>query len=94
MTNTTIKLALIALIMIIMTGFFVSPVKADGETTTRTETVCDTGSYGVQNCHDVTTVIPVHNPQAVNTGIAHLDLMVLAIGLVLTLSTATYIYTK
>ena len=94
MTKLT-KVSFIALIIIVMTGFFVAPVKADGETTTtRTETVCDTGSYGVQNCHEVTTVIPVHNPQTVNTGIAHLDLMVLAIGMVLAVSTATYIYTK
>jgi hypothetical protein len=88
------KLFSAALMTIVMLGFVVTPVKADGQTATRTETVCDTGSYGVQNCHQVVEQIPTHKAAKVNTGIADFNVVIATIGAVLLLSTVTYIYTK
>lgn len=87
------KISLVTIITILMMGLVVTSVKADG-TATRTETVCDTGSYGVQNCHEVVQQIPTHTAAHVNTGIADMNVLVTAVGFVLILSTAAYIYTK
>ncbi|CAN5303974.1 hypothetical protein BH10PAT2_BH10PAT2_3890 [soil metagenome] len=88
------KISLAALVTILMMGLVVTSVQADGTTATRTETVCDTGSYGVQNCHEVVQQIPTHTAGHVNTGIADFNVVIAAVGLVLILSTASYIYTK
>jgi len=89
------KISLATLVTILMMGLVVTSVQADGsQTATRTETVCDTGSYGVQNCREVVQTIPTHTAANVNTGIADFNVIVAAVGGLLLLSTATYIYTK
>ncbi len=88
------KISLAAIITVLLMSAVATSVKADGSTATRTETVCDTGSYGAQNCHEVVVQIPTHTAAKVNTGIADYNVMIAAIGMVLVLSTATYIYTK
>ncbi len=93
MQKMTTKLPLIALITVLLMGFFVTTVKADG-TATRTETVCDTTSYGVQNCHEVVVQIPVHNATKTNTALPNLNMVIAALSMVFVLSSVTYIYTK
>jgi hypothetical protein len=82
-SNMHKHISLLALSIMIVMGLFVglaTPAQADGKTAsptaqtkvttgyvTRQETVCDTGSYGQQNCHVVFTQVPVH--QTVNTGV-------------------------
>lgn len=87
------KLLSVALISILMLGLFVTPVKADGSVT-RTQTVCDSGSYGAQNCHEVVTTIPTHSATKVNTGIADFNVAIFAVAAVLILSTVSYIRIK
>lgn len=87
------RLSLIALIIMLMVGFFVTPVYAAG-TATRTEIVCTTGSYGAKDCHEVVQQIPTHTAKDIPTALPNLNLAIAAIGLVALLSTASYIYSK
>ncbi len=91
MQNNFKKISLIALTILVMTSISATTVKADG-TATRTETVCDSGSYGTQNCHDVIVTIPAHT--VVGTALPSLNVVLAALGTVLALSTAAYLYTR
>lgn len=88
------KMPLIALITLILMGLSVTTAQASG-TATRKETVCDTTAYGLKNCHEVIVQIPVHSMKELPpTALPNLDLVIVALSMVLILSSATYIYTK
>ncbi len=93
MPKMTTKLPLIALITVLLMGLFVTTAQASG-TAIRTETICDTTSYGIQNCHNVVVEIPVHDAKTTNTALPNLNLVIAALSAILVLSSVTYIYTK
>lgn len=85
------KISIIALATLVMISAATTSVKADG-TATRTETVCDTGSYGSQNCHTVTVTIPTHT--VVGTALPSLNVVIAALLVTMTLSGVAYFKTK